>query len=108
MKKEHSYAAAKCYFEKSSDSGNPEANYELGKLYYNGVCCTKNKVKANKYFTTAKVNGFNKSDQFLAKQRKISEDLSNIPKNEKAKFNHFKKLADKKVIDTMYQWGLML
>ena len=93
--------------EKSSEAGILKANYELGKLYYKGIGCEQNEIAAKKIFNLAKINEFNKSDQFLAKQIQLRKSLSNVPNDTKEKFKHFKQLADQNVPEAMYKCGLM-
>jgi len=45
--------SAKNYFKKSTDSGNPEGIYNLGKLYASGSGVTKNLPQAHLYFQRA-------------------------------------------------------
>ena len=45
-KKEGNYSKAKKYFEKASKVGNVESMYEIGKMLYIGVGCTKNVKEA--------------------------------------------------------------
>ncbi|KAK8892813.1 hypothetical protein M9Y10_030061 [Tritrichomonas musculus] len=64
-KKEGNLSKAKKYFEKASKVGNAESMYEIGKMLYKGVGCTKNVKEATKLFNMAKKSGFDKSDKFL-------------------------------------------
>lgn len=64
-KKEGNHTKAKKFFEQSSKVGNAESMYEIGKMHYKGIGCTKNEKEATKFFNMAKKNGFDKSDKFL-------------------------------------------
>lgn len=74
LKKEEKFEDAMRYFEMAAKAGNKDAMYECGKLLYKGVGCTKNEKEAKKYFAIAKRNGCEKSDKFLSKHEKNSND----------------------------------
>lgn len=65
-KKEEDYINAKKYFSIAANSGNVEAMYEIGKMYYKGVPSQKNEKEALKYFKLSKKNGYEKSDKYLS------------------------------------------
>ena len=111
IKKEGDTEAAKKYFEKAAKSGNAEAMYELGKLYYKGLGCSKSEKDAMRYFTMAKKNGFSKSDNFLLKHKKQDNEAAEPPKAEETKedpVQAIKKEADSGNDEACAKYGLML
>jgi TPR repeat protein len=52
------------YFEKAADDGIKEAMYNTGKLYWNGICGTKNIEKATHYLKLAAYNEYEPAIKF--------------------------------------------
>ncbi|KAK8835343.1 hypothetical protein M9Y10_017871 [Tritrichomonas musculus] len=64
-KKERNISVAKKYFKKASDAGDAEAMYEYGKILFK---------KSMELFEKSKINGCQKSDDYIMKQLQKKEE----------------------------------
>lgn len=59
-----------------ANSGNPSAQYALGKMYYKGICMNRNFVQASMWYSKASDIGSPFADYELAKMFKLGEGMA--------------------------------
>ncbi len=103
--REKKYENAKAWFEKAAKLGNPDAFYNVGLLYENGLGVQKNIAEAVKWYEQAGGLDHVKALQSLCDIYYNGE--GNLPKDYKKAFFWNKKLADKGNVMSMNTIGVM-
>lgn len=85
------YKEAAELYQAAAESGSAEAEYELGKLYYNGIGVEENKTEAIRLFVRSAEQGYERAEFRLGAAYQLGWD---IEKNTRQAFYWYKRAAD--------------